>query len=397
MFNDKSRFEWLCQELNLGSPPKRNKFALLEPLGHGAFIESLTSYISRVSAYHQISTNNLILEGIHDQLEDSSVAVRNTWVSLYGRFVNGRSAIAQTAVDGLSKIISGLDLRRMTLLSWSHLIEQGQSRLKKAWCPLCFYEWDQLKTPLHEPLIWHFQMVEMCPIHNCLLVEECHSCGKVSMYLPATPQIGACPHCSHSLIQDPLTNTIKLPLDEWFIRRQKCIISNLGEMIEHSHKLENSVILSLTTVLDRIIDEQFAGNVAEFSREVKRPPHMFAAWRSGSNKPSLESWIWISTLFNTTMFKLVTGKKSKGLNLSANALFTKKKKRIMIKSKIIEVLEASLSEYPPKSLAQLAKRVPCYRIDSKRVPAELGNKVVTRYLQYRSEKKQQKNLGQTDD
>lgn len=355
MYNKSSTFEAVCKELGIENVPKRSVYSPLKPVGVGTpFVESLTSYLTRLAENHCVNVLDIILD-----VTGSERTVTNQ----YGKSLNRNSNLSELVIEQLRMKTGVVEIGRLTLAGWD-FIDTGVLRYSKAWCPICFFEWGRLKQPLYEPLLWFFKIIDICVIHNVKLQDRCPHCDKAINFLYKMGRIGYCPLCSKSLAIDPLSLFTPFIFSEEEVMRQKFIIRNVGEIIQNNHNLKTlKSELSLSTLLDRIIEERYDNNLAEFARDTKGMPSKLWAWRKKENKPQLYSIIWVATLFNTTVYKLIEGylPNRVSINKKVNGLFKPRRALPMLHTRIIEVFEKALNESPPPTLAQVAERVPCSR------------------------------------
>lgn len=359
MNNYPNSFTDYCRKLNIKTIYPRTVFYPLSPIGIGTpYAESLTSYISRIAYTHNVGNSDIVFYAL-SVLSDETIKLSNfTGLSCS---INGMLTWTEQVVKGLERLTLRNDLKYMTLLPWKEFVSTGALRRKnKAWCPYCFYESLRRNEEMYEPLIWHFKDVEICYLHNIQLFEECHHCSKKLLTLYKMSLPGICPFCNFTLAIDPLSeNHLTTIVDEGILPRQRLIISNIAELISSSNKLRDDEIAnSIPRFINRIVEEKFDNNLAEFARYIGRAPHRFWSWRKNETKPELDGLLWLAAAFNTTILTLITRKEEKlrEFNPQANQLFKKRRARPFNYEKVEQILINALTEDPPPTLIDLSRR-----------------------------------------
>src|SRR5262249_15642830 len=143
----------------------------LEPIGVGTpYIESLTSYITRLAIAHSVSMPNLIIflfEGDKDGHEGNEYNHFNRKFNPQIRSLNGSGSIPEKWVVTLQEATSCNQLPFLTMLTWKNVITNEKLlRQRKAWCPQCYDEWKKNRQVIYEPLIWMLEAVTVCGKHH---------------------------------------------------------------------------------------------------------------------------------------------------------------------------------------------------------------------------------------
>jgi hypothetical protein len=172
----------------------------ITPLGMGTpYIESLTSYIIRLSYLHCVTTGTLVKEVITPLLEKSYLsAIATRGGNGFYQSSNGINGIQSQAEDFYSVIsnLTGVNVKNSTLLFLSDAFPtKGLLRKFKVWCPLCYEESKNKKEIPFDQLIWCFQDLLSCSIHRVKLETECPSCNKKQFYLYRKSRPGCCCFC----------------------------------------------------------------------------------------------------------------------------------------------------------------------------------------------------------
>ncbi len=193
------------EDLEKISVPPRSRLYHLEPIGLGtSLVESLTSYIARLSRLHCVQPRALILQEVLPLLRISdSLKQENRLAWLKGSTgLNGMTPLVEDWVQALEQLTSWNTLRFLTMLTWSGVADpSGVVRKTRAWCPECYDEWLKNRYKLYEPLIWTLRVIVKCPRHQCNLLCRCpyQDCQKPVPLLVDWSEPGCCPECDRFL------------------------------------------------------------------------------------------------------------------------------------------------------------------------------------------------------
>ncbi|HEY6411479.1 MAG TPA: TniQ family protein, partial [Ktedonobacteraceae bacterium] len=147
----------------------------IEPIVVGdPMVESLTSYVTRLADAHSISPRTLIKNEIAPLLRKTSLyqggrlmsGHLNTYLK-QSHTLNGTTLWAADMVEVLEQLTGRHDLRFLTMLSWKHVIStQKLLRWSRAWCPMCYEQWQEMNQIVYEPLLWSLDVMSVCHIHR---------------------------------------------------------------------------------------------------------------------------------------------------------------------------------------------------------------------------------------
>ncbi|TEB10646.1 TniQ family protein [Pelotomaculum propionicicum] len=183
--------------LTLPTIPPRSRLYHLEPVGIGTpYVESLTSYISRLADAHSLYTSTLVLR----ELAKASSQPIYTGFDRSSA-INGLINMATSWVSALESLTLRNDLRFLTMLTWAEVLPAvGLTRKWKAWCPTCFEEWRMAEQPIYDPLLWTLQVIKVCPYHRQYLQLKCPYCNQDDIpLLTWRSRPGYCPKCEQWL------------------------------------------------------------------------------------------------------------------------------------------------------------------------------------------------------
>lgn len=163
-----------------------SKLYHIEPRGMSTgLIESIRSYIIRISAELCVPPNSFILEFLSPPF---STNYNTRDLSIYGQ-----DETVQDIVNTLEVLTCRRDLTNLTLLPLMGQVSTTRLfRKSRAWCPMCIEEWSIRKEVVYEPLIWSLADIEVCPRHQIVLQSVCATCSRVNKSLQP---IGVCPYC----------------------------------------------------------------------------------------------------------------------------------------------------------------------------------------------------------
>lgn len=194
----------LWEEASPRSIPPRSYLYRLTPMGVGsANVESLTSYLARLAAAHDISPAVLltreILPKVREEFRRHDYQAVHDIESTFVYEAHTLNGVGQRSQDWISVVeqLTGVrGLQYLTMGTWRQVFSgAGLLRRRRAWCPLCLDDSPSSNQPVYEPLIWALNEVSACPIHGCLLVERCHHCRRDQHVISAKVKPGHCCRC----------------------------------------------------------------------------------------------------------------------------------------------------------------------------------------------------------
>lgn len=227
----------------------------LEPVGVGTpYVESLTSYISRLANEHNVKVSSLFrLIGEYTDKEffkkkygESSIKYNSL------SYINGFGFSCIETVKALEKLTARKDIQFLTLLNWSEIFVSNPVGKYKKWCPYCLDNMKKEEDVIYEPLIWYMSDIDKCDIHGTSLCEKCPECGKRLPFISDKNKNGYCKYCHTWLgISNRLTEQRVLSENEKFIiRYYKQLFANAPYL--KSYPIRNSLRQMLLIVRDRL-------------------------------------------------------------------------------------------------------------------------------------------------
>ena len=363
-------FTYDCLDLILPPLPIRSCLYQLQPLHVGKpMVESLTSYIIRLSNVHSVSTGSLISKIVTECLDKEYISYGSSkgLHKLYSRTsaLNGIGVMAVDWVQAIQTLTLRNELSRLTLLNWRSVFPSRKLlRQKRAWCSYCYQEWLLSGEIICEPLLWAVDSVKLCHKHGTVLVMECSHCERELPWLDWWSKPGYCSKCKQWLGLDLRDKSKKIfRADE--LKWQSWATDNIGGLL--SFNRQN--LLSKETVAKTIsacIQQTTKGNVAEFARMLNLPKNTVWLWQSGRNLPTLDKLMKICYLVQKPLVSFLTEEfsaeefpKVSGLSSRVSSKAVRPPSRLFNSSKIAGALEAELlcHGYPPSKTKEVANRL----------------------------------------
>jgi len=273
----------------------------LEPIGMGsAEVESLTSYIMRLALAHRISTYDLVdfLYGY----KRKKVFIRKDI-----RTINGVGKNAMICAERLEKLTLRTDIKSLTMLFWSDLIDpQGKWILsnKRRWCPLCFDEQKKSGGIVYEKLIWSLSISNTCHIHNVPLDEQCPKCLRTQNAMSRNTALGFCSNCGEEL---SLTESSSLNSDgncQWrdWVNQElpNWLNTQSNDLISCDHK-------EMTNIIYDIVNKLSKGSIRKVSIACQFSETTLKNWINKRYRPSFNYLFYFCYHLNIKPVHLLSG------------------------------------------------------------------------------------------
>lgn len=183
----------------------RSYFYSLEPIEIGNFyVESMTSYISRLARSHGISTHNLCMkiQRLMEVNPYSSLITNEKGFYNKAWVLNSSGEVVQQYAKHIGYLTGRDDLKYLTFNAWKEVLCQKKIIKKnKTFCSICYEEFKSRNIEVYDPLIWSIDGIKICPIHKIKLTNNCTNskCGVQQKYLSRTDVIGYCQKCGQWL------------------------------------------------------------------------------------------------------------------------------------------------------------------------------------------------------
>lgn len=337
-----------------------------------AFVESLTSYVLRLSNAHHVFPYKMVLDEIHPQLlkektphdlsKSSTKLTRSWWdsASTTANAANQQTEVWVRVLDGLTK---REDLRFLTLLTYKGALPyRGLIKSTAAACFECYNAGLNAEN-LYNALIWQIELVLLCPMHGCRLQTACpyHDCGKPLTSLGPRHNIGFCPHCFRWLGTNHLVSDPGLSLSAR--EEQAYYVNSIGELLTAAPTLKlPPECNNITVAIKRGIDELFDGNGKRLAMALGLHHKTLYELRDGTQLPQIRTLLNLCRLLGITPLKLLTSEVSRlPLNRTDVEISGQKTEHVRYrrldrnstKARLDEAIQSNQS--PPPSLANVAE------------------------------------------
>jgi TniQ len=285
--------------------PARTRLFNLEPIGLGTpYVESLTSYISRLAAEHHVAPWVLVSRDIAPRMSRKTLGEPNGHTDLYAATsasLNGVCASAAEAVAAMEELTGRSDVSELTMLRYRHVLPpNGLVSRYQAWCPVCLEEWQVKGKRIYEPLFWAMKDTAVCPDHFVPLHSQCPKCGKLHSPLTWYSKPGHCPRCKSWLGYNAFVDFYNKPdpfasIAEWRSFKSLGVGHLLGIRPE---QIAASGIGNFSRNIRVLRDHLFKGNVSEMSRAVQHSSFTVNEWAAGHQMPQLLSVLFLAYRLN---------------------------------------------------------------------------------------------------
>jgi len=369
--------------------PPRSRLYSLEPIGIGTpQTESLTSYITRLTAAHSVRVRDLVageLLARHDNLPTAF------WRS-DTRTLNSTRSPARRMVHRLEEETGRRDLRFLTLLTWTEVLPVHQlQKTTRAWCPGCFQDWRDRGQAIYDPLVWTLAAVTICARHRRPLRTICPfaECRRPSPWLGCRSRPGHCAHCG-SWLGSPAaesgTSEEKLVMND-AVRSHAWIFDALGELIAAAPGMpkrpQRDDVLRGIAALRKITIYR-----GSWTRHLGLASGTVLMWRQGRTLPSLWCLLVVCSQLGISPLQLVRGEideNNSAAPATKAAADTRLEHARIDPVAIRHALEAVLAsdELPPPSIRLVADRLGQTIVTLRHYFPELCRSIASRHRCYR--------------
>ncbi|MGJ9386081.1 TniQ family protein, partial [Salipaludibacillus sp. CF4.18] len=285
---------------NLTLPPRSILYNLV-PIGLGTpYVESLSSYISRLADSHSLNVTKLVCNTFIPFVKKYHLKQSFKKNSL-GRLmkpINGNSSISLDYVSALEELTTRKELLYLTMNSWSGLFSDNVIGDYRKWCPVCLEEWKDKGKEIYEPLIWYIKGIEVCDKHYIRLEDRCTNCEKQLSFLHNNFIVGHCQYCFTWLGN---CNKGSINPSEF----QLFLLDSFKALIANNQKLDYfPTNIKIGKVLKKIIDENNFSSITQFAKYINVHRAAVPYWIKSERKPTLESMFKICKKLNLTIYDL---------------------------------------------------------------------------------------------
>ncbi len=281
----------------------------LEPIGIGtAMVESLTSYLSRLAEAHCVTVGTLISQAIAEELRKNYIIAssqkRGSRLYENAFTLNGMGSLTEEFIRAITNL-TGRDVSFLTLQSWRNMCpDRNILRTTKAWCPNCLEDWKRKRLPIYEPLVWCFKDVELCKIHNALLITDCPSCDSRIPLLNRTSRNGFCSHCNRWLGS---ADVLDMDMESDHMSWGHFVISNIEDILKKQPYL-NITTNSIKDFIVELINQ--AGGIIGFANYFGIAKSMVSEWYKELHRPSFTMLLKVCYSVNINLLSAISNELS---------------------------------------------------------------------------------------
>lgn len=393
-------------DLTLPHVPHRSRLYPISPVGVGTpYVESLTSYISRLAVVHNLSFGTLYERLLIPTLNKAYLTTPShlsPGSTLTGSFrnriknINGIGKLAHEWAGMLEALTLRNDMQSLSLTKLSEVTPHWELlRTFQAWCPACYEEMLQAKQIIYQPLLWTINAVNICARHGRSLVDHCPHCSRQILPLTRRVQIGFCSRCGYWLGERQVIQvTAGTPTgeeeQEWRLFVAKCVGDLLAALTDlHDMPTKGTVVESL----HECIAISTGGVITRFAKLIGSNMGTVSEWHRGEVKISLSGLLKICYCLDLSIMDFLKGKDAirkskinvKELPNAAYVVRNHRSHRPFDRRKAEMNLANFLNVEPPVSMAEASRRIGVNRGDLYRVSPELCRKISVRYKDYKQE------------
>jgi hypothetical protein len=367
------------------------------------FVESLTSYTTRLAAAHSLSPATLlgrVLAPIMDKnywfqggaRSGTRGSALSNSLSSRTTAINSTGVIAQDWVVVLEKLTSRNDLRFLTMIPWADaLTRRNLLRPTRAWCPSCYEKWRRNDQIVYEPLLWTFQDVEVCVRHQRRLRFHCQHCGCNLPWLARRARSGYCSKCRQWLGADLNDRCTDLTFAQGELAWQIWVAKNLEEMIVSGTYLPSPSKQRIAKAISLCIDQVTEGTMNRFAYLIGKRKNTVWGWQHGSAKVPMSDLlrichcVGISLIdFLHTEFVVPQGTEMLPAKPSVSgAKIRRHPPTAFDHENNNQTLRAILKETPPPSMKEVAERVNINKRSLYKHSSSLCRAISARHSKYR--------------
>ncbi|MEL6457330.1 MAG: helix-turn-helix domain-containing protein [Cyanobacteria bacterium J06621_15] len=385
--------------------PRSRLFHLL-PIGVGTpYVESLTSYVSRLAVAHSVSTGTLLAIEVGPLIKTNYSANRKSIVAIYGqesvRALNGIRLGALQLVRALETLTLRTDLQFLTMLPWTEVFPAlGLLKHEQAWCPLCLEEWLENRKVIYLPLLWALNVVKVCPYHHQPLQSQCPHCHAQFLPLWRSSRPGYCLKCSGWLGSSKDARDVEPNFFEATDEFQWNIwaANTLGNLIaqapsQHSPLPRETIKKALVFFVNKFSN----GDVSAFGQLIGVPSSHITQWYSGKTIPTLDKLLKICYRLQISLIEFLQPELKQQVNTNQVTLCPSPQQRQLTvtsqrnKARIRSLLKSVLNqnEYPSPSVREVARRYHIGGATLYRYAPDLCQAISARYWDYKKLLQQQ--------
>ncbi len=366
----------LCEfwEVTMPDIPSRSRLVPIEPIGIGTgFVESLTSYVTRLAEAHAVSVGDLVGRELSRVTPSESPIVSEAaerQPRLPHAFrsrsyaINGMGQAARKWVRALEAGTSRSDLAHLTLLPFEQLLSSRDLyRRVRAWCAQCNDDAKASGAIVYEPLLWTIRIVIVCPRHERPLDERCPHCHRNLTPLSTVSRPGYCSRCGQWLGLPVASDGSKANSDVTHADSQLCLAKAVGELLaaglqSQAESLQLRVRRNLCVYAEELAD----GDLAALARFADCDKDGFNNWLNGRSLLHIDNLLRVCLGLNIPVSSLVSPIRPDAHLLSecAKGILCQPGRSLMRRrhpEQIRRAMQEALNERPAPSVNEIARRL----------------------------------------
>lgn len=358
----------------------------LEPMGFGTpYVESLTSYITRIADAHCILTGTLISRIYAPYLKKdylTKISVRGGGFYETAIGINGMGQLAYEFSQLTNKLTGRLDISNTTLEKWTAILPtRGLLKKTKSWCPQCYEEAKLNGEIIYDQLIWNFQLVNYCLKHKTPLVNECANCKSLIHVIDRESLPGFCPRCGKWL---GLKNCHSDNVERNNVSFSH--ISLIGELLENNQL--NLSHASLVESLNFYVNEAFSQTPLKAATYFNIPKTTFRTWISGKARPNINYLTQMCQMLGISIIEFLQKQTSNKKNGTIERAV--KVRVVFDHPEIKKTLKKLIESKEPVSISEVSRRIGCDRKLLSRMYETECEQIKENYNEFLQDKKEER-------
>lgn len=321
----------------------------LKPEGLGTpYIESLTSYLSRLASIHCLSVASLLRGVIEPVLEiqhiKEELKIGNSKSSAL--YIGQNNAVTLDYIKALEQLTGRDDIQFLSMINWRGIFQREVLSNYRKWCPACLEEMRVSSKIIYEPLLWYISSVKNCDIHGAVLQKKCPYCESKLSLIHSKISMGYCSICNEWLG--------KRMMSEGLEKYEQFVISNFKELLVKGQKVNffpSEQFLYL--FLNQKFNESGFKSKKIFADFLKIKPMTFYNWIANRSKPKPDFLLNLSCNFKYTIYQMIYEDNIK-IEVDVKK-FNENPKKPCSKEEMEKVLKEALNSNKGKSLSEISK------------------------------------------
>ncbi|SIS43552.1 TniQ family protein [Salimicrobium flavidum] len=270
----------------------------LNPIGIGTnSVESITSYIKRISDEHLVPSTRL-LDFILEKYGDSGYLRRYNFKGKKVSKILTNTEFGLKFLEALTFSSPRDDLHYMTMLNLSRMLNKLKFNEYRKWCPMCIEKMKEDGGIFYEPLIWTIYDVKYCKEHNVYLSERCEHCNSKLNHIHPSNLIAFCYNC-HSFLGG---TGVRIDSNVEVIDKHN--LNNFEELIAKIPNMNSCPVKLFNTFFIRNLKDR-TGSIEVIAEASGVKESTVYAWIRGDYSPKVQNILNISYSFDISVYDLM--------------------------------------------------------------------------------------------